>query len=81
MLGPRGFFFQRETPGVGRRTQHEDPTRVVFALQWNIGLKPCTHVASHLFAIHLRLDVRIACNGLQQKFQHAEYFTWHPLIS
>ena len=31
--------------------------------------------------IELRLDVRIACDGLQQKFQHAEYFTSDPLIS
>ena len=34
-----------------------------------------------IYIIDLRLDVRIACDGLQQKFQHAEYFTCHPLIS
>ena len=28
-----------------------------------------------ILAIDLRLDVRIACYGLQHKFQHAEYFT------
>ena len=28
-----------------------------------------------ILAIDLRLDVRLACDGLQQKFQHAEYFT------
>ena len=44
------------------------------------GHKPCTDVASSLLAIELQLDVRIACNGLQQKFQHAEYFACHPLI-
>ena len=44
-------------------------------------LKPCTDVASNLFAIDLRLNVRIACDGLQQKFRHAEYFTCNPLIS
>ena len=45
------------------------------------GHKPCIDVASNLLAIELQLDVRIACNGLQQKFQHAEYFTCDPLIS
>ena len=45
------------------------------------GHKPCTDVTSNLLAIELQLDVRIACNGLQQKFQHAEYFTCDPLIS
>ena len=45
------------------------------------GHEPCTDVASNLLAIELQLDVRIACNGLQQKFQHAEYFTCEPLIS
>ena len=45
------------------------------------GHKPCTDIASNLLAIDLQLDVRIACNGLQQKFQHAEYFTCNPLIS
>ena len=38
-------------------------------------LKPCTDVASSLLAIDLRLNVRIAFDGLQQKFQHAKYFT------
>ena len=38
-------------------------------------LKPCIEVASDLVEIGLPLDVRIACDGLQQKFQHAEYFT------
>ena len=38
-----------------------------------ISHKPCTDIASNLLAIELQLDVRIACNGLQQKFQHAEY--------
>ena len=35
------------------------------------GHKTCTDVASNLLAIELQLDVRIACNGLQQKFLHA----------
>ena len=35
-------------------------------------IKSCTDVASNLLAIDLRLDIRIACDGLQQKFQHAE---------
>ena len=43
--------------------------------------KPCTEVASNLLSVDLRLDVRIACDGLQQKFQHAEYFACSPLIS
>ena len=42
--------------------------------------KRCTDVASHLLTIELQLDVRITCDGLQQKFQHAEYFTCNPLI-
>ena len=37
--------------------------------------------AQTLQVTYLKLDVRIACNGLQQKFQHAEYFTCNPLIS
>ena len=41
-------------------------------------IKPCTDLASNLLAIELRLDVQIACDGLQQKFQHAEYFTCVP---
>ena len=43
-------------------------------------LKPCTGVASNLLAIGLRLDVPTACDGLQQKFQHAEYFSCDPLV-
>ena len=35
-------------------------------------VKPCTDVASNLLAIDLRFNVQIACDGLQQKFQHAE---------
>ena len=44
-------------------------------------LKPFTDVASNLVVIDLRLDVRIACDDLQQKFQHAEYFTCDPSIT
>ena len=44
-------------------------------------VKPWTDIASKLLAIYLRLDIGIACNGFQQKFQHAEYFTCNPLIS
>ena len=29
----------------------------------------------------LQMDVQMACNDLQQKLQHAEYFTCDPLIS
>ena len=39
------------------------------------------HIARTLPAIGLRLGVRIACDGLQQKFQHAEHFTCDSLIS
>ena len=42
--------------------------------------KPCTDVASNLLAIDLRLNVQIAPDGLQMKFQNAEYFTCNPLI-
>ena len=42
---------------------------------------PAQDVASNSLAIDLRLYVRNACNGLQQRFQHAEYFTCNPLIS
>ena len=44
-------------------------------------LKPMTDIARDLLAIDLRLDVRNYCNGLQQKFQHAEYFTCDSLIT
>ena len=43
--------------------------------------KLCTEVASILPVIDLGLDIRIACDGLQQKFQHVEYFTCDPLKS
>ena len=36
--------------------------------QWVLALKPCIDVASNLLGIDLQLDVRIACDGLQQKF-------------
>ena len=39
--------------------------------------KPCTDIASVLLAIDLRLDIRIACDGLQL----ADYFTGDPLKS
>ena len=38
-------------------------------------------VAGNLPAIDLQLDVQIACDGLQQKFQHAGYFTCNPWIT
>ena len=44
-------------------------------------LKPWTHVAIGLPEIDFRLDVGITCDGVQQKFQHAEYFTRNPLTS
>ena len=43
--------------------------------------KPLTDVARTLFAVDLRLDVQNDCDGLQQKFQHAEYFTCDSLIT
>ena len=46
-----------------------------------LAINPCTDVASHLLAIDLRLDVQIARDGLQQTFQHAEYFTCDSLIT
>ena len=45
----------------------------------NRPFKPCTNAASNLLAIDLRLN--IACDGLKQKFQHAEHFTCDPLIT
>ena len=44
--------------------------------EWILCLKPCTDVARNLLVIDLHLNVRIACNGFQQKFQHAEYFVF-----
>ena len=44
-------------------------------------VKSCTDVASNLLVVELRLDVQIACDNLQQKFQHAEYFTCDPVIT
>ena len=41
----------------------------------------CTNIASDLLAIDLQLNVQIACDGLQQKFQHAEYSTFDPSTS
>ena len=38
------------------------------------------HRRCNLVAIGLRLDVLIACDGLQQKFQYAEYLTCDTLI-
>ena len=35
----------------------------------------------YLRLTQVRLNVPIACDGLQQKFQHAEYFTCNPSIS
>ena len=43
-------------------------------------LKCCTDVASNLLVNGLRLNIRIPCDSLQQKFQHAEYFNCDPLI-
>ena len=45
------------------------------------GLKPLTDVACDLLAIDLRLDIPNDCEGLQQEFQHAEYFTCDPVIT
>ena len=61
----------------GRGGTHSDHV----ILHPGCGHKPWTDIASNLLAIELQLDVRIACNGLQQKFQHAEYFACDPLIS
>ena len=44
-------------------------------------LKPHKDVASSFLANELRLEFRIACDGLQQKFHHAEYSTCDLLIS
>ena len=44
-------------------------------------LKPWTHVAIGLPEIDFQSDVGITCDGLQQNFQHAEYFTRNPLTS
>ena len=44
-------------------------------------LKPCMDTASNLLVIDLQLDIQIACDGLQEKFQHTEYFTCNLLIS
>ena len=39
-----------------------------------------TDVASNLLVIDFQLDIRIACDDLQQKLQHAEYFICDTLI-
>ena len=41
----------------------------------------CAHAACYLLEIDVRLDVRIAHDDLQQKFEHAGYFTSDPLIT
>ena len=38
-------------------------------------LKPCTHIARSLLVVDLQLDVQMACNDLQKKFQHVECIT------
>ena len=43
--------------------------------------KPWADFAHNLLAIDLGLDVQNYCHGLQQKLQHAECFTCHPLIT
>ena len=56
---------------------------LIFPLQGGKGTTSNTSykdVASNLLVIDLRLDVRIACDSLKQKFQHAEYSTCDPLI-
>ena len=44
---------------------------VFHMMHWGQVYRPCTDVTSNLLAI----DVRIACDGLQRKFQHAKYFS------
>ena len=46
-----------------------------------VWIRPCTDIASNLHVIDLKLNAQMACGGLQQKFQHAEYFTCNPFIS
>ena len=53
---------------------------MLMGMATEMSIQPCTDVASNLHAIGLRLDVQIGCNGLKQKFQHAEYFTCNRLI-
>ena len=52
-----------------------------FRIKKHCHLEPRAHVASNFIAIHLRLDVRNGCDGLQQKLQYAEYSTCNPLIT
>ena len=55
-----------------RRTDPRDPPEC--GCNSNVSrryVKPCTDVACNLLAIDLRLNIRIACDGLQHKFQHA----------
>ena len=54
---------------------------LTFCLNVSSCLKPHTHVALNLLAIGLRLDARIACDDLKQKFQHADYFNCDPCIT
>ena len=63
--------------------QNNHETGKVHCWGFNIkqDLKPCTDITSNLLGIDLRLDVQIVCDGLQQKFQYAEYSTCEPLIS
>ena len=46
-----------------------------------LGLSPVHTLHAILRVIDLRLDNQIACDGLEPKFQHAEYFTCNPLIT
>ena len=44
-------------------------------------VKPLTDFVCNLVGIDLGLDVRNDCDGLQQKFQHADYCTCDSLIT
>ena len=63
---------------VGER--HSAHRVTLHARKKAVRLKPLTEVARNLLVINLLLDVPIAPDGLQKKFQHAEYFTCNPLI-
>ena len=58
--------------------QNGDTNNQAVKLWWR--LKPCTDVASNLLAIYLRLGCRIACDCVQQKFQHADFQTVFTVI-
>ena len=47
----------------------------IYFMFTSYSFQPLTDIARNLLAIDFQLNVRNDCDGLKQKFQHAEYLT------